>query len=150
MTRHFVLIAALLAAAGFPLAAQSFSFNTGDASLDVTLTSINVQASAQIGPYTADLSATFGVAQPQIQTWITVDKLQPAEAYLVLEMGRIASKPPATVIEVYKKNRGKGWGAVARSLGIKPGSPEFKALKGNAVERDKIEKDRKGKDAKKR
>jgi hypothetical protein len=29
----------------------------------------------------------------------------------------------------YKKNKGRGWGALAKSLGIKPGSPEFHALK---------------------
>jgi hypothetical protein len=37
------------------------------------------------------------------------------------------------VLGLYKKNRGAGWGAVARSLGIKPGSPQFKALKTGAV-----------------
>jgi hypothetical protein len=50
--------------------------------------------------------------------------------------GRIARKPPAAVIEIYNKNKGKGWGAVARSLGIKPGSPEFKALKAAAAEEE--------------
>ncbi len=34
----------------------------------------------------------------------------PPEVYLVLELGRLAGKPPATVIEIYKKNKGKGWG----------------------------------------
>jgi hypothetical protein len=137
MARLVVLALALGAAVCLPIAAQSFSFNTGDATLDVTLNSINVQAQANIGPYTADLSASFGVGQPQIQVWLTQDKLQPAEVYLVLEMGRIASKPPATVIAVYKKNRGRGWGAVAKALGIKPGSAEFKALKGSAEDRDR-------------
>jgi hypothetical protein len=137
MARHLLFAIAFAAAASVPLAAQTFSFNTGDASLDVTLNSINVQAQANIGPYTADLSASFGVGQPQIQVWLTENKLQPAEVFLVLEMGKIASKPPATVIAVYKKNKGKGWGAVAKALGIKPGSPEFKALKGSADERDR-------------
>jgi hypothetical protein len=145
MARRLVFVLALGAAICIPIAAQSFSFNTGDASLDVTLNSINVQAQANIGPYTADLSATFGVGQPQIQVWLTQEKLQPAEVYLVLEMGRIVSQPPATVIAAYKKNKGKGWGAVARALGIKPGSAEFKALKGSAEDRD-----RKGKGGKKK
>jgi len=33
------------------------------------------------------------------------------------------------VIDSYRKNKSKGWGALARDLGIKPGSKEFKALK---------------------
>ncbi len=143
MLRHVMFAAALLCAAGYPLAAQSFSFATGDSSLDVTLNSMNVQASANIGPYEADLSVSYGVPQAQIQTWITVDKLQPAEVFLALDLGRISHRPPATVIEAYRKNRGKGWGSVARSLGIRPGSPEFKALKSSAVEKDAKIRERK-------
>jgi hypothetical protein len=30
---------------------------------------------------------------------------------------------------VYKQSKGKGWGVIAKELGIKPGSPEFHALK---------------------
>ena len=143
MANRCFLALALMAALGVPLAAQTFSFNTGDASLDVTLNSLNVQASADVGPFTAELSASFGVAQPQIKVWMAEERLQPAEVYLVLELGRIASRPPASVIAVYRVNKKKGWGAVAKALGIRPGSPEFKALKSSAVERDRNVKARK-------
>ncbi len=142
MARRLAIVLCLAAAASFPAAAQ-FSFNTGDASLDVTLNSINVEAEGNMGPYTADLSVSFGVRQPQIQAWITVDRLQPAEVYLALELGRISGKPPATVIAIYKRDRGQGWGAVARSLGIKPGSPAFKALKARSEDRERKAKGRK-------
>jgi len=33
------------------------------------------------------------------------------------------------VLKQYKTSKGKGWGVVAQSLGIKPGSAEFQALK---------------------
>jgi hypothetical protein len=74
-----------------------------------------------------------------------VEKLQPAEVYLVLELGKLTGKSPASVIAIYKKNKGKGWEAVARALGIKPGSPEFKALKNAAAEKNKKIKARKKK-----
>jgi hypothetical protein len=143
MARRLLFTIALLAALSIPLAAQTFSFNTGDASLDLTLNSLNVQARADVGPYTLELSASYGVKQPQIQTWMTEEKLQPAEVYLVLELGKIASRTPASVIAVYRQNKGKGWGTVAKALGIKPGSPEFKALKNSAVEKNKKIKARK-------
>ncbi len=111
-----------------PLAAQ-VSFRTGDGGLDRTLSSLNVDARANLGPFLADLSASFGVPLPQIQGWIDVEKLEPAEVYLTLEMGRAANVPPAQVIEARRKHQGRGWGAVAKDLGIKPGSPAFKALK---------------------
>jgi hypothetical protein len=126
-----------------PLAAQTISFNTGDADLDVTLGSLNIQASADIGAYSTDLSVSFGVEQPQIQTMMTVEHLQPAEVYLVLELGRISGRPPASVITVYRQNKGKGWGATARALGIRPGSREFKALKAHADDKDRKFKGRK-------
>jgi hypothetical protein len=33
------------------------------------------------------------------------------------------------VLKEYKTSKGKGWGVIAKSLGIKPGSAEFQALK---------------------
>ena len=49
MARRFLFVAALMATLSLPLAAQSFPFNTGDAGLDGTLNSLNVQAKADIG-----------------------------------------------------------------------------------------------------
>lgn len=137
MSKRISLGAALVLGVVIPLAAQ-ISFKSGDAQLDVVLNSLNVEAEASVGPFTADLSVSFGVPQPPIQAWITVDKLKPAEAYLVLELARISKKKPTVVLGIYKKNKGAGWGAVAKALGIKPGSPEFKALKAAAAkQRDK-------------
>ena len=143
MARLFPFAVAFLAILAAPLNAQGFFFATGDSSLDVSLNSINVQAEGDSGAYVSELSVSFGVPQPQIRTWMTVERLQPAEVYLVLELGRIAARPPATVIEMHRKYRGKGWGAVARALGIRPGSPEFRALKTSADERDRKLKMRK-------
>ena len=33
------------------------------------------------------------------------------------------------VLREYKENKGKGWGVIAKNLGIKPGSREFHELK---------------------
>jgi hypothetical protein len=33
------------------------------------------------------------------------------------------------VLREYKSSKGKGWGVIAKSLGIKPGSKEFHELK---------------------
>jgi hypothetical protein len=54
---------------------------------------------------------------------------KPSDAYLVLRLGEMSKQPIENVIEKYKSDKGKGWGALAKSLGIKPGSKEFHALK---------------------
>ena len=53
----------------------------------------------------------------------------PSDAYMVLRLAEMAKLPSARVMSEYKP--GKGWGVVAKNLGIKPGSPEFHALKGS-------------------
>jgi hypothetical protein len=47
----------------------------------------------------------------------------------LLRLGEISERPIDLVIEKYRRNNGKGWGEVAKSLGIKPGSRQFHALK---------------------
>ncbi len=46
---------------------------------------------------------------------------------LGLEMGNLSKKPMNTVLGTYKNNR--GWGNIAKELGIKPGSEEFHRMK---------------------
>jgi hypothetical protein len=48
---------------------------------------------------------------------------------MVFQLGQMARTQPERVLAVYKPNRKKGWGAIAKELGIKPGSAEFHALK---------------------
>jgi hypothetical protein len=54
---------------------------------------------------------------------------EPADAYMVLRLGEMSGRPTDHVMGKYKSCKGKGWGTVAKSLGIKPGSKEFHALK---------------------
>ncbi|HEY6871142.1 MAG TPA: hypothetical protein VI298_00315 [Geobacteraceae bacterium] len=96
--------------------------------LDVFLDNLNVQARADMNGFSVKVGAQFGVPQAQVQAVIGTVK-EPADAFMVFQLGQMAQKPPETVVQVYKANRGKGWGVIAKSLGIKPGSPEFHALK---------------------
>jgi hypothetical protein len=114
-----------------PLCAQ-VSFRTGDAELDRLLVTLDAEARADLGGFVAGLSLEFDFPQARIEAWLTVEKLEPAEAYLALDLARISGKPPAAVLDSYKSNRGRGWGAVARSLGVRPGSAQFQALKQGA------------------
>jgi hypothetical protein len=53
----------------------------------------------------------------------------PADAYMVLRLGEMSGQPTDRVTERYRSSKGQGWGNLAKSLGIKPGSKEFHALK---------------------
>jgi hypothetical protein len=56
---------------------------------------------------------------------------------MVFRLGEISAKPTDYVVERFRSEKHKGWGALAKSLGIKPGSKEFHALKrGDDLYRD--------------
>lgn len=54
---------------------------------------------------------------------------KPADAYIIFCLGEMSRQPPEYVMKRYKTDKKQGWGALAKSLGIKPGSAEFHALK---------------------
>lgn len=88
----------------------------------------NIQAAADASGFRARLATRFHIGDATIDAVIgNVEK--PADAYMVLRLGEMAKRPPEEVLREYKSSRGKGWGALAKSLGIKPGSKEFHALK---------------------
>lgn len=98
------------------------------AGLDDFLSSLNVQAKADLGAFNVKLGAQFGVPVPQVEQ-IVRTVANPADAFMVLQLGQMAQTRPETVLQTYKAKKNKGWGVMAKELGIKPGSPEFHALK---------------------
>jgi hypothetical protein len=101
---------------------------TAFASLDDFLNSVNVQARVDLPGFSARVSTQFGVPVAQVNA-VLQSVPQPADAFMVFQLGQFARVPSDRVMEVYKPNKKKGWGAIAKELGIKPGSAEFHALK---------------------
>jgi len=88
----------------------------------------NTRAEADYLDFRARLAARFKIGGLEINAVLgTVEK--PADAYMVLRLGEISRHPTDYVLTKYKATKGKGWGVLAQSLGIKPGSSEFQALK---------------------
>ena len=88
----------------------------------------NVEAGADASGFRARLETRFQVGDVAINA-VLGSTDNPADAYACLRLGEISHQPIDRVISEYKKGKGKGWGNIARSLGIKPGSSEFHALK---------------------
>jgi hypothetical protein len=88
----------------------------------------NIRAEADLSGFRARLATRFNIGDTQI-TAVLSNVERPSDAYMVLRLGEMSAKPTDYVIEKYKSGKGKGWGALAQSLGVKPGSKEFHALK---------------------
>lgn len=98
------------------------------ASLDSFLGSVNAQARVDLPGFHATVSAQFGVPVPQVEAVLGM-VATPADAFMVFQLGQMTHRPPETVVHTYQAHKGKGWGVIAKELGIKPGSREFHAVK---------------------
>jgi len=89
---------------------------------------LNIRAEADPSGFRAQLSTRFNIGDAQVKVVLgNVDK--PADAYMVFRLGEMSSRSVDHVLNKYKTGKSQGWGALAKSLGIKPGSREFRALK---------------------
>ncbi len=106
-------------------------YSTGDDDLNRTLVSIDGEASVNFGAFRADISGRYNITEKKIDYLSASVGMTAGDIYMAVEIGRITGKTIDQVVTVYQNDRGKGWGVMAKELGIKPGSPEFHALKGN-------------------
>ncbi len=102
------------------------------ASLDSFLSSVNAQARVDLPGFHATVSAQFGVPVPQVEAVLKMVPT-PADAFMVFQVGQMAHRPPEAVLQTYQAHKTKGWGVIAKELGIKPGSHEFHALKNGDI-----------------
>ncbi len=142
MKRVIVLLTALL----FSVVSNAqVSFNTGNAELDTDLDEINANAKLDFGVFKANLALSYDVSEKKIDYLRISVKMEPAEIYFALELSKLSGKSIDRVVEIYDINKDKGWGFIAKELGIKPGSPEFHSLKENAKNKGKKGKSNKNK-----
>jgi len=89
----------------------------------------NIKAELDPSGIRARLATRFKIGAAEIEAVLSnVEK--PSDAYMIFRLGEMSNQPTSRVVEKYNAGKGKGWGVIAKSLGIKPGSREFKALKG--------------------
>jgi hypothetical protein len=105
----------------------SFKASTGDVEMDGVLTNVDVQARGDINLFKNDVSVSFNIPKPRIETALKV--LSPGDLFMAAQMSISIGQPFETVVEKYRVNKSKGWGVIAKEMGIKPGSAEFHAMK---------------------
>ena len=113
---------------GASLSYGQISFKTGDSGLDAELNIANKEAKADLSLFKKNLSTEFSISVPKIEGLLK--SMLPGEILIAVKIASVANKPIDTVVDSYKRNKDKGWGVIAKEMGIKPGSAEFHALKG--------------------
>ena len=117
----------------------TYDARTGDSALDTTLGDLNVQTHGRdLSDFISNLSLSYNIPKIKIEDLLYRVEMTPADAYMTVGIAKFTNKSIDEVVDEYKTNKGKGWGVIAKRLGIKPGSKEFHALKeGGLVELEK-------------
>ena len=92
------------------------------------LRDLSIQAEADPSGFRMRLGARFKIGDVEIDAVLSNFE-KPADAYMVLRLAEMSRQPTDYVMTQYRSTGNKGWGVVAKNLGIKPGSKEFHALK---------------------
>jgi len=98
------------------------------ADLNNFLKDVNIQARTDMENFTIRLSKQFNIPETDVRLIIKAST-NPADAFMILQIGQMAHVAPQTVLQKYGRNKGKSWGKLAQDMGIKPGSSDFHALK---------------------
>lgn len=128
------LLLATFALFTITLTAQTITFNpkTGDLDMDNVLKDINTEAKKDINTFKDNINKKFSLAKNKIDDLLKI--MEPGDVYMAAQTAEATNKPVEEVAKAYEANKGKGWGEVAKSMGIKPGSKEFHALKAKMKE----------------
>lgn len=128
-----VIFLAVMLVSGISLGQE---YKSGDVELDASLKIVNSDANKDLAAFKLNLTRTFNVGLPKVDACFKVG-MNAGDAFMAFQISNITRKPIEDVIKVYKVSKSKGWGAMAKEMGIKPGSAEFHALKGKAKDKSK-------------
>jgi len=113
---------------GFRINTQ-FRAATGDSAFDDFLRKLNIVAGGKLTVFISDLSSSYSAPEKDVKFLMYSKKMQPADAFMTFQLVKISGKPFKEVVTRFKTHRTKGWGAIALSCGVKPGSKTFVLLK---------------------
>jgi len=123
------LIITLLLFCFYTTRAQYYS---NDDDLNQSLLAIDANARLDFGMFKSDISINYNITEKKIDYLSAEIGMSAGDIYMSVELAKISYKSIDQVVEVYNVHKRKGWGVIAKELGIKPGSPEFHALKNDA------------------
>lgn len=124
--------------------ASAQTYSTGDKEMNATLVSVNTEAKVNLPDFKNRLAITYGVSLAKVEYCFKAG-MTAGDAFMAFEVSSLAKRPIEQVITSYKKNKGKGWGVIAKEMGIKPGSPAFHQLKKNTKAKSgKVKPEKKG------
>ena len=129
MKKILIVFIALWVFSGSVAMAGDYKAMTGDVELNLMLGDLNIHARGDTENFITELGVSYGVPEGEISVLLTKHNMEPADVYMAVRLSNMTGHPLSHVAGMHRNNPGRGWGQVAKNLGIKPGSAEFHALK---------------------
>lgn len=107
-------------------------YKTGNTEFDASLTMISTNAKSDMIGFRAQMKSEYQISDSKFDYMSVKLGMRPGDIYFALEIGKYSKKPIDEILLIYKRDKGRGWGEIAKNCGIKPGSPAFHAMKSNA------------------
>lgn len=123
-----------LCALGAPAQTIGYNVHTGDVWVDSRLGEINDYGLRHRDPFIDELHAHYGAPRPLLVDLLDRRGWAPGDVYYACAIAHVLGIPCLDVVREYDRDPGQGWGALARRMGIKPGSDAFHALKRGQVD----------------
>jgi hypothetical protein len=116
--------------------AQDFSLGwnprSGDVWVDVWLGDMNRYGSRYRDPFVDELVRYHGAPRDLVVD-LLARRWAPGDIYFACALAKLVGRPCRYVVDIWERDHAQGWGAIAKRLGIKPGSPQFHQLKRGMV-----------------
>lgn len=128
-----IALAVVLAAAAGSVQGQDFRFGwnprSGDMWIDQRLGDINDYGYRYREPFIDEVVVHYGAPRVLVRELLIDRRWAPGDVYYACSIAHLLGIPCRNVVEVWDRDHGQGWGAIAKRMGIKPGSAEFHRLK---------------------
>jgi hypothetical protein len=132
-----LLLAGLLAVGTGNAAAQGagadWNPRSGDAWVDAWLGDMNLYGARYRESFIDELVRYHAAPRDLVTQLLVERRWAPGDVYYACTLAQVSGRPCREVVDAWAANPAQGWGAVARGLGIKPGSAEFRRLKSGIV-----------------
>ena len=107
-----------------------YNFRSGDLWVDTQLGYFSDYGRHDREYFVDDLVESYGAPRYLVNELLDKRHWDPGDVYYAAALAYTARRPLGDVTRDYENSKGQGWGVVAQRMGIKPGSAEFHALKG--------------------
>ena len=122
-----------LASVGGAASAQDYGFDwnprSGDEWVDTRLADVNRYGDRYRDAFTDELVRYYGAPRELVSDLLVRQRWAPGDVYYACAIARVIGRPCRFVVDEWQRDHAQGWGEVAKRLGVKPGSAEFRRLK---------------------